>query len=67
MGLERPGEVGLAGEAVAVGDLADIQARSPWAAQQVMGLLQALPTDRELEMLRQQRIRFDGFFTGPTW
>ena len=21
----------------------------------------------ELEMLRQQRIRFDGFFTGPTW
>lgn len=29
--------------------------------------VQALPTDRELDMLRQQRIRFDGFFTGPTW
>ena len=29
--------------------------------------VQALSTDRELEMLRQQRIRFDGFFTGPTW
>ena len=29
--------------------------------------VKALPTDRELEMLRQQRIRFDGFFTGPTW
>ena len=27
----------------------------------------ALPADRELEMLRQQRIRFDGYFTGPTW
>lgn len=26
-----------------------------------------LPTDRELELLRQQRIHFDGFFTGPTW
>ena len=24
--------------------------------------VQALPTDRELEMLRQQRIRFDGLF-----
>ncbi len=29
--------------------------------------VKALPTDRELEMLHQQRIRFDGFFTGPTW
>jgi hypothetical protein len=29
--------------------------------------VQAPPTDRELDMLRQQRIRFDGFFTGPTW
>ena len=27
----------------------------------------AIPADRELEMLRQQRIRFDGYFTGPTW
>jgi hypothetical protein len=27
----------------------------------------ALPKDGELEMLRKQRIRFDGFFTGPTW
>ena len=26
-----------------------------------------LPTDRDLEMLRKQRIRFDGYFTGPTW
>lgn len=29
--------------------------------------VKALPADRELEMLRQQRIRFDGYFTGPTW
>ena len=29
--------------------------------------VKALPTDARLEMLRQQRIRFDGFFTGPTW
>jgi hypothetical protein len=27
----------------------------------------ALPTEQELESLRQQRIRFDGYFTGPTW
>lgn len=29
--------------------------------------VEALPTDQELEKLRQQRIRFDGFFTGLTW
>jgi hypothetical protein len=29
--------------------------------------VRALPTDGDLEMLRKQRIRFDGFFTGPTW
>lgn len=29
--------------------------------------VEALPADKELEMLRQQRIRFDGFFTGMTW
>lgn len=29
--------------------------------------VEALPTDQELETLRQQRIRFDGFFTGLTW
>jgi hypothetical protein len=29
--------------------------------------VKALPKDQELEALRQQRIRFDGFFTGPTW
>jgi hypothetical protein len=29
--------------------------------------VQALPTDQELELLRQQRIRFDGYFTGLTW
>jgi hypothetical protein len=29
--------------------------------------VEALPKDRELEMLREQRIRFDGFFSGPTW
>jgi hypothetical protein len=23
--------------------------------------------DKEVELLRAQRIRFDGFFTGPTW
>jgi hypothetical protein len=27
----------------------------------------SLPKDGELEMLRKQRIRFDGYFTGPTW
>jgi hypothetical protein len=30
-------------------------------------IINGLPTDSELELLRQQRIRFDGFFTGPTW
>ena len=29
--------------------------------------VKALPKDGGLEMLRKQRIRFDGFFTGPTW
>ncbi len=29
--------------------------------------VKALPKDHQLEWLRQQRIRFDGFFTGPTW
>ncbi|MGZ6780734.1 MAG: hypothetical protein ACXVGO_17285 [Mycobacterium sp.] len=29
--------------------------------------VKALPTDQELDALRQQRIRFDGFFTGLTW
>lgn len=29
--------------------------------------VKALPKDLELELLRQQRIRFDGFFAGPTW
>lgn len=29
--------------------------------------VEALPKDRDLEMLRKQRIRFDGFFAGPTW
>jgi hypothetical protein len=27
----------------------------------------ALPTDHEVELLRTQRVRFDGYFTGPTW
>jgi hypothetical protein len=29
--------------------------------------VEALPKDRELEVLRAQRIRFDRYFTGPTW
>jgi hypothetical protein len=29
--------------------------------------VRALPKDGDPEMLREQRIRFDGFFTGPTW
>ena len=29
--------------------------------------VKGLPTEGALEVLRQQRIRFDGFFTGPTW
>ena len=29
--------------------------------------VKAMPKDGALEMLRKQRIRFDGFFTGPTW
>ena len=29
--------------------------------------VKALPKDHQLELLRRQRIRFDGFFTGPTW
>ncbi|WP_164478743.1 hypothetical protein [Mycolicibacterium stellerae] len=29
--------------------------------------VKALPKDGSIEMLRKQRIRFDGFFTGPTW
>jgi hypothetical protein len=29
--------------------------------------VKALPTDHEVELLRTQRVRFDGYFTGPTW
>lgn len=29
--------------------------------------VKALPSEGALEVLRQKRIRFDGFFTGPTW
>jgi hypothetical protein len=29
--------------------------------------VEALPEERDLETLRRQRIRFDGFFAGPTW
>ena len=29
--------------------------------------VRALPKVGDLELLREQRIRFDGFFTGPTW
>jgi hypothetical protein len=29
--------------------------------------VEALPQDREVELLRSQRTRFDGYFTGPTW
>jgi hypothetical protein len=29
--------------------------------------VKALPKDRELELLRRQRLRFDGYFAGPTW
>ena len=29
--------------------------------------VKALPKDNEVELLRMQRIRFDGYFTGPTW
>lgn len=27
----------------------------------------SLPKDHVIELLRQQRIRFDGYFSGPTW
>ena len=43
--LEGPGKMRLAGKAVPVGDLADIQARSLAAAQQLTGLLQAFFQD----------------------
>jgi hypothetical protein len=29
--------------------------------------VKALPKDGVLDDLRKQRIRFDGFFAGPTW
>jgi hypothetical protein len=29
--------------------------------------VEALPADGELDLLRKQRLRFDGYFTGPTW
>lgn len=29
--------------------------------------VEALSKDGELEALRQERVRFDGYFTGPTW
>jgi hypothetical protein len=30
--------------------------------------IESLPTDGEqLELLRRGRIRYDGFFTGPSW
>jgi hypothetical protein len=33
----------------------------------VKSAIEGLPSDQEVEALRQQRIRFDGFFTGQTW
>ena len=41
-----------------------LQGQSPKLKESTV---KALPEDHELEWLRQQRIRFDGFFTGPTW
>jgi len=29
--------------------------------------VKALIEDHEVELLRTQRVRFEGFFTGPTW
>ena len=29
--------------------------------------VKAFPTDHEVELLRTQRVRFEGYFTGPTW
>lgn len=41
-----------------------LQGRPPTLEESTVA---GMPTDQELEMLRQQRIRFDGFFTGLTW
>ena len=45
-----------------------LQGRPPTLEEAtVKAAIAGLPTDGEVEMLRRQRIRFDGFFTGPTW
>jgi hypothetical protein len=41
-----------------------LQGQSPKLSESTV---RELPKVGDLEMLRKQRIRFDGFFTGPTW
>ena len=39
----------------------------PMIDESTVKALKAAPMDQEMESLRAQRIRFDGFFTGLTW
>ena len=44
-----------------------LQGRPPTIDEAAVKAVKSVPMDQEMESLRQQRIRFDGFFTGPTW
>ncbi|WP_156662694.1 hypothetical protein [Mycobacterium sp. 1274761.0] len=41
-----------------------LRGQQPWLEESAV---KGLPPDGDIELLRQQRIRFDGFFSGPTW
>lgn len=44
-----------------------LQGQPPMIDESTVKAVKAAPVDQEMESLRQQRIRFDGFFTGLTW
>jgi hypothetical protein len=44
-----------------------LQGQPPMIDESTVKAVRAAPIDNEIEALRQQRIRFDGFFTGQTW
>ena len=44
-----------------------LQGRPPKLTASTVEAVKAMPKDHEVELLRMQRSRFDGYFTGPTW
>jgi hypothetical protein len=44
-----------------------LQGQPPTLPESTVEAVKAMPRDHEVEVLRMQRTRFDGYFTGPTW